>query len=185
MFASVPEGSGEGMEVVMAHDILFLALANSTCWMHHEIRPQKASSSDPPTTGSSGDPRVTDHRSLASDVAHACDLEKEAAATATQAWRSRHRQTFPRGGRAFHHALTPHRSLSGRADGQLVWRRIPGAAGPPETGGPLPRPWARQRPSRALGFPPAAPAGGLLAPLAGEVDAESQVSDIGTVLVDR
>ncbi len=28
--------------------------------MHHEIRPQKASSSDPPTTGSSGDPRVTD-----------------------------------------------------------------------------------------------------------------------------
>ena len=33
--------------------------------VHHEIRPQKASSSDPPTTGSSGDPRVTDPRSLA------------------------------------------------------------------------------------------------------------------------
>src|ERR1700728_2325597 len=33
--------------------------------MHYEIRQQKASSSDPPTTGSSGDPGVTDPRSLA------------------------------------------------------------------------------------------------------------------------
>ena len=36
--------------------------------MHHEIRQQKASSSDPPTTGSSGDPGVTDPRSLAESV---------------------------------------------------------------------------------------------------------------------
>ena len=43
-----------------------MSLANCTCAMHHEIRPQKASSSDPPTTGSSGDPKVTDPRSLAS-----------------------------------------------------------------------------------------------------------------------
>src|SRR6516164_977480 len=42
-----------------------MSLANGTRHVHHEIRPQKASSSDPPTTGSSGDPRVTDPRSLA------------------------------------------------------------------------------------------------------------------------
>src|ERR1700677_1878814 len=33
-----------------------LALANTHCQMHYEIRSQEASSSDPPTTGSSGDP---------------------------------------------------------------------------------------------------------------------------------
>jgi hypothetical protein len=33
-----------------------LALANQQCQMHYEIRSQEASSSDPPTTGSSGDP---------------------------------------------------------------------------------------------------------------------------------
>src|SRR6516164_4633701 len=42
-----------------------MSLANGTRRGHHEIRPQTASSSDPPTTGSSGDPRVTDPRSLA------------------------------------------------------------------------------------------------------------------------
>jgi hypothetical protein len=39
----------------MAHDTLILALAKGIYEMHHEIRPQKASSSDPPTTGSDGD----------------------------------------------------------------------------------------------------------------------------------
>jgi len=45
---------------VRCHRYMPLALANCISQSHHEIRPQKASSSDPPTTGSSGDPRVTD-----------------------------------------------------------------------------------------------------------------------------
>ena len=34
-----------------------MALANSTCSMHHELRRNRHPQSDPPTTGSSGDPK--------------------------------------------------------------------------------------------------------------------------------
>ena len=46
-----------------------LALANMHCQMHYEIRSQKSSSSDPPTTGSTVTQGVTGRRPRATEKA--------------------------------------------------------------------------------------------------------------------
>ena len=63
-----------------------LALANTHCQMHYEIRSQKSSSSDPPTTGSTVTQGVTGRRPRATDKAAPGD------------WGVAPRRTWPREG---------------------------------------------------------------------------------------